>query len=138
MKKFSLRDWSIEQKWLFILLRSLLFFNNPLFALNVLIDSWVPHVLDAVFQSTFLALIMVFWLSIYHGVRVNDRNFLTFYVPKFIIVFLIWLLSIVLLLWQQYHSLDDPTYNLTMDENNYIVSVCFCFYFFNYFFHICL
>ncbi len=100
-----------------------------MFALNVLIDSWVPHVLDAVFQSTFLALIMVFWLSIYHGVRVNDRNFLTFYVPKFIIVFLIWLLSIVLLLWQQYHSLDDPTYNLTMDENNYIVIYKYLFIF---------
>lgn len=121
LKKFSLRDWTIEQKWMFILLRSLLFFNNPLFPLNVLVDSWIPHVLDAVFQSTFLALVMVFWLSVYHGVRQNDRNFLTFYVPKFVIVFLIWLLSIVLLLWQQYYSLDDPTYNLTMDENNYIV-----------------
>lgn len=121
LKKFSLRDWTIEQKWMFILLRSLIFFNNPLFPLNVLVDSWIPHVLDAIFQSTFLALVMVFWLSVYHGVRQNDRNFLTFYVPKFVIVFLIWLLSIVLLLWQQYYSLDDPTYNLTMDENNYIV-----------------
>lgn len=119
LKKFSVRDWSIEQKWMFILLRSLLFFNNPLFPLNVLVDSWIPHVLDALFQSTFLSLILVFWLSVFHGVRHNDRNFLTFYVPKFLIVFLIWSLSLILLLWQQLNAFDDPTYNLTMDESSY-------------------
>jgi len=32
-----------------------------------------------------------------------------------------WLLSSILLLWQQWTSLDDPTYNLTMDESSYIV-----------------
>lgn len=121
LNKFSIRDWSIEQKWMFILLRSLLFFNNPLFPLCVLLDSWVPHVIDAFFQSSFFALILVFWLSVYHGVRYNDRNFMTFYVPKFAIVFLIWILSLVLLLWQQIHSLDDPTYNLTTDESNYVL-----------------
>lgn len=121
LKKFSVRDWSIEQKWMFILLRSLLFFNNPLFPLCVLVDSWLPHVWDALFQSTFFALVLVFWLSVYHGVRQNDRNFLTFYIPKFFIVFLMWLLSLILLLWQQWTSLDDPTYNLTIDASSYIV-----------------
>ncbi|CAF0711290.1 unnamed protein product [Brachionus calyciflorus] len=121
LKKFSLRDWSIEQKWIFILLRSLLFFNNPLFPLSVLVDSWIPHVLDAIFQSTFLALLMVFWLSIYHGFRHSDRNFMTFYVPKFVIVFSLWLLSLFLLLWQQLRSLNDPSYNLAIDENYYFV-----------------
>lgn len=121
LQKFSLRDWSIEQKWLFILLRSLLFFNNPLFPLIVLVDSWIPHLLDAIFQSTYLALLMVFWLSFYHGVRQSDRNFLTFYVPKFLIVFTVWLMSLVLLLWQQIRSMSDPTYNLTLDESYYFV-----------------
>lgn len=50
---------------------------DPLFPLNLLLDSWMPHILDAIFQSTFLAMIMVFWLSIYHGVRQVD--YLIFY-----------------------------------------------------------
>lgn len=32
-----------------------------------------------------------------------------------------WVLSLILLLWQQFHELDDPTYNLTMDESSYMV-----------------
>lgn len=121
LQKFSLRDWSIEQKWVYILLRSLLFFNNPFFPLIVLVDSWIPQVLDAFFQSTYLALLMVFWLSFYHGVRQNDRNFMTFYVPKFLVVFTVWLMSLVLLLWQQIRSMADPTYNLTLDETYYFI-----------------
>jgi len=121
LKKFSVRDWTLEQKWTFILLRSLLFFNNPLFPLCVLVDSWVPQVLDALFQSSFLSFVLVFWLSLFHGVRGNDKNFCTFYVPKFVIVFFIWLLSLILLLWQQIHSMNDPTYNLTTDESSYVV-----------------
>ncbi len=46
---------------------------------------------------------------------------MTFYVPKFGIVFLMWLLSSILLLWQQWTSLDDPSYTLTTDESSYIV-----------------
>lgn len=64
---------------------------------------------------------MVFWLSFYHGVRQSDRNFLTFYVPKFLIVLTVWLMSLVLLLWQQIRSMSDPTYNLILDESYYFV-----------------
>jgi len=108
-------------------------------------NSWIPHVIDALCQSTFLALVMVYWLSVYHGVRKvkinlsnasncshvyissgflilkSDRNFLTFYVPKFLIVFFIWIMSIFLLLWQQFRSNQDPTYDLTIDEKNYTI-----------------
>lgn len=51
----------------------------------------------------------------------SDRNFLTFYVPKFLIVFFIWVMSICLLLWQQFRSNQDPTYDLTIDEHNYTI-----------------
>lgn len=121
LSKFSLRDWSIEQKWMFILLRSLLFFNNPIFSLNVLVDSWIPATLDGIFQYTFFALLMIFWLSLYHGIRQSDRNFLTFYVPKFAVVFFVWLLLICILLWQQFNSINDPTYNVDLDEAHYMV-----------------
>ena len=48
---------------------TLFIFIDPFFPLNFLVDSWIPRMVDAIFQSTFLALVMVFWLSIYHGVR---------------------------------------------------------------------
>ncbi len=33
--------WALEQKWTFILLVSLVFFNNPIFFLNIYAEHWI-------------------------------------------------------------------------------------------------
>ncbi|XP_064629760.1 transmembrane protein 181-like isoform X2 [Lineus longissimus] len=120
LRKFSLRDWSIEQKWMSALLPLLLLYNDPIFPLTFLVSSWVPGMFDAIFQATFLCSLLLFWLCIYHGVRQNERHFVKFYLPKLVIVGLIWISAVTLSSWQVYNELQDPTYNYKLDTGNFL------------------
>lgn len=44
-------------------------FSDPFFALSFLVNSWIPGMLDAMGQATFLCALLMFWLCIYHGLR---------------------------------------------------------------------
>lgn len=79
--------------------------------------------MDALFQSTFLCSLLMFWLCIYHGLRQNERKFFTFYLPKLIVILPMWLCAIVLATWEKYNELRDPTYNHFVDTGNYQVSM---------------
>uniref|UniRef100_A0A8D0EBF9 Transmembrane protein 181 n=1 Tax=Salvator merianae TaxID=96440 RepID=A0A8D0EBF9_SALMN len=119
LRKFSMRDWGIEQKWMSILLPLLLLYNDPFFPLSFLISSWFPGMLDDLFQSLFLCALLLFWLCVYHGIRVQgERRCLTFYFPKLIIVGLLWLASVTLGIWQTVNELHDPTYQYGVDTIN--------------------
>ncbi|XP_053150228.1 transmembrane protein 181 isoform X3 [Hemicordylus capensis] len=120
LRKFSMRDWGIEQKWMSILLPLLLLYNDPFFPLSFLINSWFPGMLDDFFQSLFLCALLLFWLCVYHGIRVQgERKCLTFYFPKFLIVGLLWLASVALGIWQTVNELHDPTYQYGVDASNF-------------------
>lgn len=120
LRKFSMRDWGIEQKWMSILLPLLLLYNDPFFPLSFLVNSWFPGTLDAFFQALFLCALLLFWLCVYHGIRVQgERKFLTFYLPKLIIVGLLWLSAVTLGIWQTVNELRDPTYLYKMDIANF-------------------
>ncbi|XP_062606630.1 transmembrane protein 181-like, partial [Saccostrea cucullata] len=69
-----------------LLLPLLLLYNDPLFPLTFLVNSWVPGMFDAIFQASFLCALLLFWLCIYHGVRQTDRRFCKFYLPKLLVV----------------------------------------------------
>uniref|UniRef100_A0A8C0D5T6 Transmembrane protein 181 n=1 Tax=Balaenoptera musculus TaxID=9771 RepID=A0A8C0D5T6_BALMU len=101
LRKFSMRDWSIEQKWMSVLLPLLLLYNDPFLPLSFLVNSWFPGMLDDLFQSVFLCALLLFWLCVYHGIRLQgERKCLTFYLPKFFIVGLLWLACVTLGIWQ--------------------------------------
>uniref|UniRef100_A0A3B4CUJ3 Transmembrane protein 181 n=1 Tax=Pygocentrus nattereri TaxID=42514 RepID=A0A3B4CUJ3_PYGNA len=101
LRKFSMRDWGIEQKWMSILLPLLLLYNDPFFPLSFLTNSWFPGTLDTFFQALFLCALLLFWLCVYHGIRVQgERRFLTFYLPKLVIVGLLWISAVTLGIWQ--------------------------------------
>nr|KAF6508642.1 transmembrane protein 181 [Rousettus aegyptiacus] len=120
LRKFSMRDWGIEQKWMSILLPLLLLYNDPFFPLSFLVSSWFPGMLDDLFQSAFLCALLLFWLCVYHGIRVQgERKCLTFYLPKFFIVGLLWLASVTLGIWQTVNELHDPTYQYRVDTGNF-------------------
>lgn len=119
------------------ILRNLL--PDPVFPMMFLVNSWIPGMLDAIAQATFLSALLLFWLCVYHGLRQvlvpkfflfflsskclllfqNERKLLTFYVPKLFIVGMLWLSAIVLATWQRYNELQDPTYNHTIDTTHY-------------------
>lgn len=120
LRKFSMRDWGIEQKWMSILLPLLLLYNDPFFPLSFLVNSWFPGTLDAFFQALFLCSLLLFWLCVYHGIRVQgERKCLTFYLPKVIIVGLLWLSAVTLGIWQIVNELQDPTYQYSLDIVNF-------------------
>uniref|UniRef100_A0A4W6CFV8 Transmembrane protein 181 n=1 Tax=Lates calcarifer TaxID=8187 RepID=A0A4W6CFV8_LATCA len=120
LRKFSMRDWGIEQKWMSILLPLLLLYNDPFFPLSFLVNSWFPGTLDAFFQALFLCALLLFWLCVYHGIRVQgERKCLTFYLPKLIIVGLLWLSAVTLGIWQTVNELQDPTYLYKVDIANF-------------------
>ncbi|XP_008552936.1 transmembrane protein 181 isoform X1 [Microplitis demolitor] len=119
LKKYPMNDWSIEQKWVSVLLPLLILYNNPFFPMIFLINSWVPGMLDAVMQTTFLCAILMFWLCVYHGLRQNDRRLLTFYLPKLLVIGSLWCSSLTLATWLRWTELEDPTYDYALDTSNY-------------------
>uniref|UniRef100_A0A3Q3IGZ6 Transmembrane protein 181 n=1 Tax=Monopterus albus TaxID=43700 RepID=A0A3Q3IGZ6_MONAL len=120
LRKFSMRDWGIEQKWMSILLPLLLLYNDPFFPLSFLVNNWFPGTLDAFFQALFLCALLLFWLCVYHSIRVQgERKCLTFYLPKLIIVGLLWLSAVTLGIWQTVNELQDPTYQYKVDIVNF-------------------
>ncbi|BES92769.1 Wnt-Hypothetical protein factor required for Wnt secretion [Nesidiocoris tenuis] len=119
LRKFPIHDWSIEQKWMSCMLPLLLFYNNPIFPLTLLISSWVPGMLDAVFQATFLCGLMLFWICIYHGLRQTERKLLTFYLPKVLLVGPLWFTAVAMAIWQKSNELQDPTYSYKLDTSNF-------------------
>ncbi|XP_011303897.1 transmembrane protein 181 isoform X1 [Fopius arisanus] len=119
LRKYPVTDWSIEQKWISILLPLLILYNNPLFPMIFLLNSWVPGMLDAIMQTTFLCAILMFWLCVYHGLRQNERKIATFYLPKFLVIGCLWVAALILATWLRCTELEDPTYNYVLDTSNY-------------------
>ncbi|KAI4457487.1 transmembrane protein [Holotrichia oblita] len=129
LKKYAIFDWSIEQKWMSILLPLLLFYNNPVFPMTFLINSWIPGMIDALAQATFLSALLLFWLCVYHGLRQNERRLLTFYFPKFFIVGMLWISAVIMATWEKCNELTDPTYNHAVDTTHYYTLKVFFFTF---------
>lgn len=140
--------WSLEQRWMSILLPMLVLYNgtlnagqqrngdrsvylyfyllrvsDPLFPLTFLVDSWLPGALDALFQATFLCSLLLFWLCVYHGLRQNDRRFIIFYLPKLVLVGSIWTSMITMAVWQKYTEVNDPTFSYKFDNQHFYVRV---------------
>lgn len=86
-------------------------------------NSWFPGMIDGILQATFLCGLLLFWLCIYHGLRQNERKFITFYLPKLIVILPLYCTAIVLATWEKYNELRDPTYSHFIDTGNYNVRV---------------
>ncbi|CAG9857632.1 unnamed protein product [Phyllotreta striolata] len=129
LRKYAMYDWSIEQKWMSILLPMLMAYDNPVFPMSFLLNSWLPGMIDAIAQASFLCALLLFWLCIYHGLRQNERHLLTFYMPKVFIIAMLWFPAIILSTWERINELKDPTYNHTVDTSNFYVVKAFFYIF---------
>lgn len=56
-------------------------------------------------------------VSVYHALRQNVRKFMTFYLPKLLIISPIWLCALVLATWEKCSELRDPTWIHFVDTN---------------------
>ncbi|EPQ11854.1 Transmembrane protein 181 [Myotis brandtii] len=91
LRKFSMRDWGMEHKWMSILLPLLLLYNDPFFPLSFLVNSWALGTLDDLFQSLFLCALLLFWLCVYHGIRVQGMKVFFMVVAAVYVLYLLFL-----------------------------------------------
>lgn len=91
--------------------------------MGFLTDSWFPGALDALFQASFICALLLYWLCVYHGLRQNDRRWLTFYLPKLLLVGSIWLSMVTVAVWQEYDENGDPTFSYAFDTDHFYVRV---------------
>lgn len=102
---------------------SLFLFQNkdPLFPLMFLVNSTFLGMIDAIFQVSFLSTLLLFWLSIYHGLRQVERRLLTFYLPKLVLVGSLWFSAMILASWQKLNTAKDPSYSYEVEIEKFDV-----------------
>lgn len=119
MKKFPLDDWSIEQKWIILLLPLLLGFDDPIFAWTLTTSNLFPPICDALFQATFVFALMLFWLCIFHGLRQTERGIYRFYMPKFLLVGCMWFAALTMAILEETNQLRDPSFSFQLNNAHY-------------------
>ncbi|XP_047022345.1 transmembrane protein 181 [Helicoverpa zea] len=125
MRKYPMTDWSIEQRWIYILLPLLLTFNDPIYPLRFFPGAIMAPLIGNFFQTIFLGAVMISWLVQYHGLRQNDRGIVSFYLFKYVVVIMCGIPAIVLGNWQKFNSYLDPTFNYMMDPDYPLVKLWF-------------
>jgi hypothetical protein len=107
--------WTTEQKWTAILLLLIFFYNNPIMGFEYVIDTWVISFLNNVFVATFISYLLFTILVTTHAAikPLGERRFF-FYIPKIVLVGIIWLFVIVALTYLAVKQKNDPSYNLTV------------------------
>ena len=119
LHKFPVLDWSMEQRWMVLLLVLLSLYNNPLFPLTLSSAPLLAGILDSIFQTSFLFTLLMFWLCVLHGLRQTRRPLVRFYFPKFLLVFLMWLSALTMEITQQFNEVRDPTYSFQINTAHY-------------------
>ncbi|CAH8605162.1 unnamed protein product [Schistosoma guineensis] len=125
MKKFSLNYWTIEQCCMAILLPLLILYNNPLYPLQYLTTNWFPSCLGYLFQITFVAVLLLVWLCIFHGIRISKRTFQKFYLPKICLISIFWLIIFLLITWKVYVEHHEPVFDILEYTDLLIFTVVF-------------
>ena len=133
----------MEQRWCSILLLLLIFYNNPFFPLNLTSATLIGGILDAIFQSLFLFMLLLFWLCALHGLRQTRRTLVYFYLPKVIdwsilitsqpttiqaaLVFPMWLSALTMEITEEFNEVRDPTFSWQLETAHYHRSKTFEF-----------
>eukprot|EP01129_Flabellula_baltica_P013500 TRINITY_DN6276_c0_g1_i1.p1 TRINITY_DN6276_c0_g1~~TRINITY_DN6276_c0_g1_i1.p1 ORF type:complete len:438 (+),score=52.27 TRINITY_DN6276_c0_g1_i1:49-1314(+) len=110
LRGYSWRNWTLEQKWMTLLLFGLLAFNNPLFPLEILIGGWVPLFIDSTCVVGFITLLLLYTMIVVDGIRYepSERLFCSFYFPKFVFIFVLIVFSEGVFIYRAYNSVLDP------------------------------
>ncbi|TKC39944.1 hypothetical protein EI555_011259 [Monodon monoceros] len=126
LRKFSMRDWGIEQKWMSVLLPLLLLYNDPFFPLSFLVNSWFPGMLDDLFQSVFLCALLLFWLCVYHGIRVQGMKVFFMVVAAMYILYLLFLIvracsELRHMPYVESQLKDNPAFSMLNDSDDDVI-----------------
>jgi len=122
LKDYKWKDWLSEQKYVAVLLLALIGYNNPFYAMEILVDGWFPIFLNRLLYISFIALLLFFWIVMFDAIRLeNDHlSFKKFFLPKMILLIVFWAIGITVLTWQQLHVVENPAYNSVNDVPGFI------------------
>eukprot|EP01012_Entosiphon_sulcatum_P008780 TRINITY_DN14823_c0_g1_i1.p1 TRINITY_DN14823_c0_g1~~TRINITY_DN14823_c0_g1_i1.p1 ORF type:complete len:458 (+),score=90.03 TRINITY_DN14823_c0_g1_i1:90-1463(+) len=111
MKHQSGVPLALEQKFVFGLLILLFLCNNPLFAAQVFVKTSAFAIIDVVFVFTYVSYLLLMILCMTHAILLRDqpRRFCSFYLPKFVLIFVLWATSSAMFSWAKYKRRLDPT-----------------------------
>ncbi len=82
LRHWPITKWLPEQKWVVMLLASLILFLNPLFIPLLYVPDYVTEFFATLCSTTALTVMLVFWLLMMDGLRSRSHPFCSFYLPK--------------------------------------------------------
>jgi hypothetical protein len=111
--------WHEEQYWILALLMGLIFFNNPLFIFNFIGSHDIFPLINIAARVSFLILLLLWLLVFTHSMYVqkSERKFLSFYMPKILLTFCLWVVCMISFIFTAYKSIQDPAFQF--QENKY-------------------
>jgi hypothetical protein len=117
-------SWSVEQEMLRLLAGLLVLFNDPFYALEEWKASAALGVLSVLFQTTFVAALLLFWLILVDHIRVDAKEQRivrrSFYPAKLAFVGMFWLAALVTECYNLKKRRDNPAYNIHIHRHVYV------------------
>jgi hypothetical protein len=105
-----------------VLLIELIFFNEPFISMKQYLPFHLYHIIQALVQATFLAMILFFWLVITHSISSNEVinvDETRFYAPKIILCGLIWVTLLISMGYVNLKQASDPSFSWRDDHGSF-------------------
>jgi len=116
---------SIEQTWIRVLVVTLILFNDPFYAIEIRLASTFLAVLGTIFQSTFFAVLLLFWLVLLDHIRLEAREQQIikrrFYPAKVAFIFIFWLTTVLVTSYNLEQQRFNPGYSTRYDFGAYVL-----------------
>jgi hypothetical protein len=115
-----------EQRLITVLFVALLLFNDPLFAVTVIVGGWVLPLVSLLLQSLFLLLCLYFVLvalDVLFGPEDTDHASSSprcLFVTHAVVVGLLWVMAITPAIYAHVTQVADPTFNVASDFSGYV------------------
>jgi hypothetical protein len=112
-------EWHTEQKWIAILLISLIGYNNPLYIFQFFTFNWVYPFFNIIFRVTFICFMLLILLVTTQSMYIKpiDRTFFKFYIGKIALVGSLWYLLMMSFTWATFQG--DPAFSFSEDSRSY-------------------
>ncbi|CAD8107305.1 unnamed protein product [Paramecium sonneborni] len=111
ISKLAFQNWVIEQKFVTVLSFLLPWFNDPLYAITLLIPNRITAVIGVIFFSNFICCLFLYWLVLYHRIVIENgtKNSTALTKCKVIVCLLLWLFFVVSYSILVIQYFKDPT-----------------------------
>eukprot|EP00916_Digyalum_oweni_P012451 GHVL01020604.1.p1 GENE.GHVL01020604.1~~GHVL01020604.1.p1 ORF type:complete len:515 (-),score=78.00 GHVL01020604.1:736-2280(-) len=118
MRELLTEYWTVEQAWLTGLFIALILYNDPFFVLVFLKPSELLLIISTIFKSTFICLLLVFWLIVFEGI-IQNRSPKKRFTLKMSFATLLWIstsgfLTTKKIMEFREHMMDDKSVDYTL------------------------